>query len=436
MTAIYQTDPFESAAGPASKHGKPYMGPCLICCEPSYGKHYGVIACLGCKTFFRRAIVQRTNQECQREGQCNTETKVKRICRGCRLMRCFAAGMKLEALQPRRDHTSLRVYTRKPMKRVVFTREMGETKPSVSGEAALEEDGPSPGSSTPTPLEDMQFESDTLLELMQRLTTIDTQCRQQKADWIRSWDEARKLAHREGDMDYIEMNEAVGRRIILAVDVRIITGFEVHSMLDWVKSIPVFSKLKDAEKEVLCKRFAMPYQILEHGYFTAKSGVKDAWLYPNGSCMPRNMGALSNQEQIPEDRKWRQEKLYKEMTATCIDEVAIPLATLEVWPEELVTLKIILFLHCVMPHGDDDEISEESRKMCLAYKNHVIQALFRYYKNLHWDGYEERFGNLVLLIAGIKTAASAMLESLQVMRLFNIVEFDRLSTQLLFNSDQ
>ncbi|VDN42963.1 unnamed protein product [Gongylonema pulchrum] len=61
---------------------------------------------------------------------------------------------------------------------------------------------------------------------------------------------------------------------------------------------------------------------MEHGYYTAQLGAEDVWFISNGTCMPRNVDELPEdmKESIPADRKWRQEKLYKQMTNICIDE--------------------------------------------------------------------------------------------------------------------
>lgn len=138
-------------------------------------------------------------------------------------------------------------------------------------------------------------------------------------------------------------------------------------MFEWLQTVPGFLDLSLDDRTVLLKRydlycnwfkikrhdinfkyscssihrFAINHLILEYGYYTAQFGLDDVWLISNGTCMPRDISILSEERklEIPEDRKWRQEKLYKNMTNRCIDEVVRPLRRLQLTSEELVTLK-------------------------------------------------------------------------------------------------
>ena len=71
---------------------------CLVCGHTSSGTHYGVVACEGCKAFFRRVVIKERNYKCKDNRSCIIDqTCRRRCCKSCRFQKCLSVGMKREA---------------------------------------------------------------------------------------------------------------------------------------------------------------------------------------------------------------------------------------------------------------------------------------------------------------------------------------------------
>ncbi|XP_032788719.2 LOW QUALITY PROTEIN: retinoic acid receptor beta [Daphnia magna] len=84
----------------ASTDEDPYntleMPPCSVCGDVSCGIHYGVVACEGCKGFFRRANLRNPEDAvftCFNNSNCVVNRLTRNKCRACRLRRCYEVGM-------------------------------------------------------------------------------------------------------------------------------------------------------------------------------------------------------------------------------------------------------------------------------------------------------------------------------------------------------
>jgi hypothetical protein len=140
------------------------------------------------------------------------------------------------------------------------------------------------------------------------------------------------------------------------------------------------------------------------------------------------------------------------MTVHCVDEIVLPMRNLKLLPEELLILKIILFYN-IGNHSHYEEtneciISPDSREKIASCRDQMIQSLFVFYRSKNYPDYpgnssmlkpnnsfSVRFANIILTASGILSAAKVLLETYQIMRLFDLAAFDQLSEQILFNAE-
>lgn len=84
---------------------------CLVCGDKSSGIHYGVLACEGCKGFFRRAlqdIGDPTRKKCFYNKNCEISVQTRNRCQYCRLQKCLALGMSRTAAKLGRRSRKMR----------------------------------------------------------------------------------------------------------------------------------------------------------------------------------------------------------------------------------------------------------------------------------------------------------------------------------------
>ncbi|XP_063446105.1 uncharacterized protein LOC134725831 [Mytilus trossulus] len=84
---------------------------CLVCGDRSSGIHYGVLACEGCKGFFRRAlqdIGDPARKRCFYGKNCQITVLTRNRCQYCRLQKCLQLGMSRSAAKLGRRSRKMR----------------------------------------------------------------------------------------------------------------------------------------------------------------------------------------------------------------------------------------------------------------------------------------------------------------------------------------
>jgi len=112
------------AAVPGKPRGATYDGNvCLVCSDRASGFHYGVLACEGCKGFFKRACKDKvksqdggccnldqdfsdnsssgasSKRQCVFGGSCEINVHTRNRCQHCRIQKCLELGMSKDGIK-------------------------------------------------------------------------------------------------------------------------------------------------------------------------------------------------------------------------------------------------------------------------------------------------------------------------------------------------
>ncbi|KHN86722.1 Nuclear hormone receptor family member nhr-31 [Toxocara canis] len=344
---------------------------CAVCGDGHAKLHYGVLACYGCKGFFRRTLTGKYRYVCRFGNNCIVDKSV-------RPDRDLTGKQKVPRLRKRQIDEELLNHmmrlqgddwSRKlPVEaRILLMQLMNIEAKVVKGDTAN------------TANENISSKNVSLRELFEQKPILDgrrTEMRYEPYRMARI-DELPQIAH---------------RRAIAAVD--------------WVDSLTEIADLTDTEDKVaLVKSCYSPLTIFNFSARTAQNTKNpDILCLCSFSYVPRKLPEEFNQTN----------QLSDNLIDRTLNELVAPLRKLNLKEEEVVPLKAIIILN---PNAKG--LSPTAQQVVSELRDRVQDMLFQVVKELHpVYNASSRFGNLLLLLPTIMTLSGIMCENLQFVQAF------------------
>uniref|UniRef100_A0AC35UID1 Nuclear receptor n=1 Tax=Rhabditophanes sp. KR3021 TaxID=114890 RepID=A0AC35UID1_9BILA len=415
---------------------------CQVCSDASTGNHYGIQSCNGCKTFYRRALVNKKQYKCALDGKCAILKGARCACRACRLAKCVAVGMSKECIQNDRDRIGYTQRKRKLLNTSEVKEQVQNNKKENSKKEQVKED-------------EVVVEESINLEIKKEVSETESKpwlgelC-DQNVNYsqipIKSTNEISELEKTESiftvllaraDLPpYDKLDSALGRHSVFEnVVINELTETSLISRckskerlealpfwrqriltlyIDWIKSIGVFRKLPRSDQEILIRNHASSFMIMTEAFRTPLD-IVDKIVHPDGHYFKED------------DSDGFRYLTFSSRSKICrvmhivIQYVLKPFRTIGVTKMEYTLLNIIMFLD-----SDAENLDAASVRDIGAARKKFTKCLESYLRK----GYNEvdadlRFASLLLRITTIKKAAAKKNEVYELMHML-----DRKSLQL------
>uniref|UniRef100_A0A0N5AD88 Nuclear receptor domain-containing protein n=1 Tax=Syphacia muris TaxID=451379 RepID=A0A0N5AD88_9BILA len=368
---------------------------CAVCGDGRAKLHYGVLACYGCKGFFRRTLTGKYRYVCRYRNNCVVDRYQRNSCRYCRYQRCLAVGMDPKAVRPDRDLTGKQKVPR--LRKRQLNEDILNNVWRLQGDEWIKK--------LPTESVDLLYR---LLAIEQKVVKGDTPCfppydPSTKNISLRDLFEQKPILDgRRTEMRYKpirmatveELPDIAHRRAIAAVD--------------WVDSLSELANVTDTEDKVaLVKACYSPLTIFNFSARTAENtDDPDILCLCSFSFVPRKLPPEFNQTN----------QLTNNLIDRTLNELVEPLRKMKLSEYELVPLKAIIILN---PYAKG--LSQHARQAISNFRDKVQDTLYQITKEYHSSlstSSSSRFGNLLLLLPTIMALSGIMSENLQFVQLF------------------
>ncbi|KAK0401813.1 hypothetical protein QR680_015986 [Steinernema hermaphroditum] len=332
---------------------------CVVCGDNASGVHYGVSSCNGCKTFFRRVVLENRTYSCKADGNCPVDKRMRCGCRHCRYKKCISVGM---------DRTELNLERRRKRKSFHFEKMEESTEtlhdPLIEELLAKEDRFLLMLTSTVAPIHSSIAEALSLPSTFNQSIRTHQMCQM----------------HQEK-----QMNFSYWRAKILS------------TTIEWIKSFLVFQELSQEDKQALIVHSSFSNMVFSEAFHTPDK-FSDRIIYPDSLCVFRNLAANIQKERSG---------LIPTIVAV-INQILAPIRRMKMTTIEYLLLQTIILF--------DPECLTLSKTAIVAvrdYRSDLLQSLTRYLVNQY--GIPEgtyRFSTILLRIPNINKVAAFKRETL------------------------
>ncbi|GMT15127.1 hypothetical protein PFISCL1PPCAC_6424, partial [Pristionchus fissidentatus] len=404
----HHTSPSSSSNGLAHQnhHGSdPHMDACRVCGDVPAKMHYGVLACFGCKGFFRRTLKRPQEYTCRYNGRCIVDRHERNSCRFCRFKKCIEAGMDPKAVRPDRDATGRHLASR-------LQRRQRSTTSEGEGEIDSEWTRKLPVDMRTTLMQLMNIELmvtggdahgekgttvypltvHSLRAILEDPTVLDGKRTEMRYDGFVRVENVQQLV-------------AVAHRGIIAA-------------VDWVDHLFDLVDFHNVEdKMLLVKNGFSSLMVFSTAVATAKARAQ------------RNQLNLANFGFVPSDVGTTVEEPYHlggRVVPRILDEVVSPLRMMHLRDEEAVLFKAIIMLNPQL-RG----LSQDGSEVVADLRDRIQETLYHVVRETHpKEVASSRFGNILLLLPSVMICGNMICENLSFVQSFGTM-VDQLMADVL-----
>ncbi|CEF70258.1 Protein ultraspiracle [Strongyloides ratti] len=388
---------------------------CMVCGDKSAGKHYGVIACYGCKGFFRRTIRSNQRYSCRFNQKCNIDKDQRNACRFCRFQRCLAVGMEPDAIRPDRDIIGKQ---KNPRKR--RNKKNGDDTELSSPDNTQQDDN---------------YDDTCMIEFLKNIE-INTSSGKE------SYSPQTSTIKKEPDVDIIELFNCP----YILQDYRIQTTFgfgrtasvinlssalrrNVVLAIDWINSIFAMNSLKNSKDKVSLLKSS--FAAFNSFYVASKTAIL---LHENKIRTVENL-YLSEGSVIPiEVPQYLLDShlLTKDLIERTIQQIAIPLHEMEITHEESFIMLGVVIAENAPVHFSSDSIFRFK-----IFHSKVLNALYYSIKtNFGHKGSKfvaKRYGDFIRLLNSLSKISNMFQDNVQFLKMFGNEVYDPI-LNIFFNA--